>query len=217
MSDARVIAVHIGQIAPLGPDRVLSAFVKRPVVGAVQVQRMGLVGDEQADLSVHGGLDKAVYGYAVGHYAAWRQEYPRHDALLVGGAFGENLAIQGLDEADLCVGDIHAIGSALLQVCQPRQPCFKFALRFEDTALPRAMTRNGRSGWYYRVVREGSLMPGDAVTLHERPNPDFSFTRLIAIVNRSPPTKEELVRMRELPGLATGLQDQARRKLETRT
>jgi MOSC domain-containing protein YiiM len=202
MSDARVIAVHVGQIAPLGPDRVLSAFVKRPVVGAVQVQRMGLVGDEQADLSVHGGLDKAVYGYAVGHYAAWRQEYSRHDALLVAGAFGENLAIEGLDEADLCVGDIHAIGSALLH---------------EDTALPRAMTRNGRSGWYYRVVREGSLMPGDAVTLHERPNPDFSFTRLIAIVNRSPPTKEELVRMRELPGLATGLQDQARRKLETRT
>ncbi len=217
MSDGCIVAVHVGRIAPLGPDRVPSAFIKRSVAGSVEVKRLGLVGDEQADLRVHGGLDKAVYGYAVGHYAAWRQEYPNHDALLGPGAFGENLAIDGLNEADLCVGDVHAIGSALLQVCQPRQPCFKFALRFEDTALPRAMTRNGRSGWYYRVVREGSLMPGDAVTLHERPNPDFRFTRLVAIVNRSPPTTDELTRMRNLPGLATDLQDQARRQLEART
>jgi MOSC domain-containing protein YiiM len=211
MVDARIISVHVGRVAPLGPDRVPSAFIKRSVAGPVLVQRLGLVGDEQADLRVHGGLDKAVYGYAVGHYSAWRQEYPHHDALLGAGAFGENLAIDGLNEADLCVGDVHAIGSALLQVCQPRQPCFKFALRFEDNVLPRAMTRNGRSGWYYRVVTEGHLRAGDAVTLQERPNPDFPFTRLIAIVNRSPPTRDELARMRDLPGLATGLQDQARR------
>jgi MOSC domain-containing protein YiiM len=78
------------------------------------------------------------------------------------------------------------------------------------------MTRNGRSGWYYRVVQEGWLRPGDAVILHERPNPDFSFTRLIAIVNRSPATTEELVRMRDMPGLAEGLKDQARSRLDHR-
>jgi MOSC domain-containing protein YiiM len=217
MLNARVFAVHLGQIAPLGPDGVLSAFIKHSVVGPVQVSRLGLVGDQQADLSVHGGVDKAVYGYAVAHYAKWRQEYPRHHALLGAGAFGENLAIEGIDETDLCVGDVHAIGSALLQVCQPRQPCFKFALRFDDTAMPRAMTRNGRSGWYYRVLREGSLMPGDPLTLHDRPNPDFPFTRLVAIVNRSVASTDELARMREMPGLAGDLQQQARRKLEKRT
>lgn len=216
MAHSHVTAVHVGRIAPLGPDGVPSAFVKRPVTGPVQVQRLGLVGDEQADLSVHGGPEKAVYGYAVGNYSAWRQEYPHHDALLGPGAFGENLAIVGLQEADLCVGDVHAIGSALLQVCQPRQPCFKFALRFGDNALPRAMTRNGRSGWYYRVVQEGSLTAGDPVTLHERPNPDFPFARLVAIINRSPATTDELVRMRDLPGLATQWQEQARRRLEAK-
>jgi MOSC domain-containing protein YiiM len=213
---AHVAAILVGRIAPLGPERVPSAFVKVPVAGPVEVNRLGLVGDEQADLRVHGGPDKAVYGYAGGHYAAWCQEYPQHKSLLGPGGFGENLTINGLDESHLCVGDLHAIGSALLQVCQPRQPCFKFALRFEDVSLPRAMTRNGRSGWYYRVVQEGWLRPGDAVILHERPNPDFSFTRLIAIVNRSPATTEELVRMRDMPGLAEGLKDQARSRLDHR-
>jgi MOSC domain-containing protein YiiM len=212
--DSHVLAVHVGQIAPLGPDRVPSAFVKRAVSGPVEVTRLGLVGDEQADQRVHGGPDKAVYGYAVEHYAAWRQEYPQHDARLGAGAFGENLAIDGLSEADLCVGDVHAIGTALLQVCQPRQPCFKFALRFEDIELPRAMTRNGRSGWYYRVLQEGYVRSGDALTLHDRPNPDFSFARLLAIVNRARPTPEELARMCHLPGLATQLQEKAQRRLE---
>jgi MOSC domain-containing protein YiiM len=181
----------------------------------VEVTALGLVGDAQADLRVHGGPEKAVYGYATAHYAAWRAEYPQHTALLAPGGFGENLAIEGLAESDLCVGDIHAIGSALLQVCQPRQPCFKFALRFDDTALPRAMVRNGRCGWYYRVLQEGSVVAGDAITLHERLNPDFPFTRLVAIVGRSRPTREELTQMAGMRGLASQWQQAAQKMLGT--
>jgi len=213
MTDARLESIHIGQIAPLGPDGVPSAFIKHPVPTPVQVTSLGLAGDHQADLRVHGGPEKAVYGYALANYASWRAEYPQHSALLVPGGFGENLAIGGIRESELCVGDVHAIGSALLQVCQPRQPCFKFALRFDDTRLPKAMVRNGRSGWYYRVLRNGIISVGDAIALHDRPNPDFPFARLVEIVGRAKATRSELERMVAMPGLASAWQDSARRML----
>jgi MOSC domain-containing protein YiiM len=116
-------------------------------------------------------------------------------------------------ESDLCVGDVHAMGSALLQVCQPRQPCFKFALRFDDTALPRAMVRNGRSGWYYRVIQVGVISAGDRIVLHERPNADFPFTRLVELAGRARATPAELRRMAEMIGLASDWRDMARRRL----
>jgi MOSC domain-containing protein YiiM len=213
MNDARIRSIHIGTIAPLGEDGVPSAFVKHAVATAVEVTPLGLAGDSQADLSVHGGPEKAVYGYATANYAAWRAEYPQHTALLVPGGVGENLAIDGMMESDLCVGDVHAMGSALLQVCQPRQPCFKFALRFDDTALPRAMVRNGRSGWYYRVIRVGVIAAGDRIDLHERPNADFPFTRLVELAGRGRPTPTELRRMAEMIGLASDWRDMARRRL----
>jgi MOSC domain-containing protein YiiM len=214
MSRARIRSIHVGKIAPLGKDGVPSAFVKHPVSTAVEVTALGLAGDEQADLRVHGGLEKAVYGYSTANYAAWRAEYPQHTALLGPGGFGENLAIDGMTESDLCVGDVHAMGTALLQVCQPRQPCFKFALRFDDTALPKAMVQNGRSGWYYRVIRAGLIAPGDDIALHERPNPDFPFTRLVELAGRSRATPAELRRMVEMQGIASDWRNQARRRLE---
>jgi MOSC domain-containing protein YiiM len=210
MENPRIASVHVGKIAPLGPDGVHSAFVKRRTPGPVTVTTFGIVGDEQADLSVHGGADKAVYGYGVPNYAAWVQEHPRHAALLVPGGLGENLAIEGMTEADLCVGDIHGIGSAKLQVCQPRQPCFKFALRFADKHMPKAMIRNGRSGWYYRILEPGLLSPGDAVTLLERPNPHFPFARLVELISFGKATAGELQQMRDMPGLAVDWQLRAR-------
>jgi MOSC domain-containing protein YiiM len=214
MTGARIRSIHVGEIAPLGKDGVPSAFVKHPVATPVEVTILGLAGDNQADLRVHGGPEKAVYGYSTANYAAWRAEYPQHTALLVPGGFGENLAIDGMSESDLCVGDVHAIGSALLQVCQPRQPCFKFALRFEDTALPRAMVQNGRSGWYYRVIQAGTLSAGDDIALHERPNADFPFTRLVELAGRSRATPAELRRMVEMKGIASDWREMARRRLE---
>ena len=205
MFDAHVVSVHVGKIAPLGPQNVPSAIVKRAVAGAVAVTTLGLVGDEQADRRVHGGPDMAVYGYPTRHYAAWAAEYPQHAAQFEPGGVGENLAIHGIVEEDLCVGDVHAIGSALLQACQPRQPCFKFALRFADNKMPRAMVRNGRSGWYYRVLQTGEISAGDRVSLHARPNPDFPFPRLVEIVNHGEATPEELQRLAAMEGLARKL------------
>jgi MOSC domain-containing protein YiiM len=199
----RVASVHAGKTAPLGPEGVPSAFIKRPLGRPVQVTPLGLSGDEQADLSVHGGFEKAVYGYSFDNYADWRREYPQHAAALVPGGFGENLCIEGLREADVCVGDIHRIGSSRLQVCQPREPCFKLALRFADKFMPKAMIRSGRAGWYYRVVEEGEIAPQDAVDLEERPNPDFPFARLVALISQGHVTRAELKRLGNMQGLAS--------------
>lgn len=161
MNGARLLSIQVGRIAPLGPDAVPSAFTKTRIDGPVGVGWLGLEGDEQADLSVHGGADKAVYGYSAANLAAWQRDFPEHAATFVAGGVGENLTIDGLTEDDLCVGDVHRIGSATLQVVQPRQPCFKFALAFHDSRLPKAMVRNGRAGWYYRVVEPGTIRAGD--------------------------------------------------------
>jgi MOSC domain-containing protein YiiM len=213
MNSPRLVSIHVGTAVPLGPDAVQSAFVKHVVDGPVAVGALGLTGDQQADLSVHGGPEKAVYAYAAQHYAAWREEFPQHSELWGPGSVGENLAIAGMTEADIHVGDVHAIGTALLQVCQPRQPCFKFSLRFDNSRLPKAMVKSGRSGWYYRVLRPGLIAAGDSVLLGERPNPEFPFTRLVALVNRGAATRADLERMIVTPGLASQWRDWARETL----
>lgn len=213
MTAATLLSVQTGRIAPLGPEHVPSAIVKSARTDAVAVGLLGLEGDEQADLTVHGGPEKAVYGYAAAHYPAWAARFPQLASRFTGGAMGENLTIAGMDETAICVGDVHAVGSALLQVCQPRQPCFKFSLRHNNNRLPKAMVKNGWSGWYYRVLRTGALSPGDAVTLHERPNPDFAFTRLVEIVYHGKATREEIARMAKMSGLAGQWRDHARRML----
>ena len=203
MTMPRIASIHAGKVAPLGPEGVPSGFVKHEINRPVQVSALGIRGDEQADLSVHGGTEKAVYGYALAHYEAWRSEYPHHAATLVPGGFGENLCIAGMSEADLCVGDIHRIGSARLQVCQPRQPCFKLALRFEDKMMPKAMIRSGRAGWYYRVLAAGEIAPNDAVLIEERPNLDFPFARLVELGSLGTATRQELERLQDMEGLAS--------------
>ena len=152
-----VLSLQMGRIAPLGPKAVPSAFVKTTVSGSVTAQRLGLEGDEQADLSVHGGPDKAVYFYPSEHYPRWAADVPRHERLLLPGAFGENVTTIGLDEQTVSIGDVLAIGSAEMQVTQPRQPCFKLGLRFGDNTLGRIMMQSGRTGWYVRRLAAGRI------------------------------------------------------------
>lgn len=127
---------------------------------------------------------------------------------------GENLTVDGMIEDDLCIGDVHAIGGALLQVCQPRQPCFKLALALGEPRLAKHMVRTGQSGWYYRVLREGPIAAGDEIVLAERPNPDFAFPRLVTIVNRGGATLSELNDLAAMPGLASNIGRRVREALD---
>jgi MOSC domain-containing protein YiiM len=126
---------------------------------------------------------------------------------------GENLTVDGMVEDDLCVGDVHAIGGALLQVCQPRQPCFKLALALGESRLGKHMVRTGHSGWYYRVLHEGPITVGDELVLTERPNPGFVFPRLVTIVNRGGATLTELQDLAAMQGLASNIGRRVREAL----
>lgn len=210
----RLHSLQIGKIAPLGPDQVPSGYVKRPTANRVTVAASGLGGDAIADLSVHGGPEKAIYGYSLAHYNSWKEEHPEHADRLALGAFGENLTIDGLTEADICLGDVHRIGPVLLQVCQPRQPCFKFALFFGDKRMPKAMVRSGRAGWYYRVLEGGTIGAGDTIELAARPQPGFRFSRLVEIVNRGGATREELVALAGMDEVASQVRQAAQASLQ---
>jgi MOSC domain-containing protein YiiM len=215
MDSIRLLTAQTGRAAPLGSAGVPSGFVKTAVEGAVRVGLLGLDGDEQADLRVHGGPEKAVYGYSAAHYADWLAEFPEHADRFRPGGMGENLTIEGLDETGIFVGDVHAIGGARLQVCQPRQPCFKLGLRFSDNRLLKAMIRSGRSGWYYRVLQPGIIRAGDTVRLDERPNPDFAFDRLVAIIYRGAATIEELARLAEMLEVASQIRRMAQHRVSS--
>jgi MOSC domain-containing protein YiiM len=208
---ANLLSVQTGRIQPLGPEQEPSAIVKIPRGGSIAVGPLGLEGDEQADLISHGGLEKAVYGYAAAHFSDWTAQFPA--LTFTSGAMGENLTISGMTEKDICVGDVHAIGTALFQVCQPRQPCYKFSLLHDNNRLPKAMVKSGQSGWYYRVLQNGIVQAGDAVSLHDRPNPDFAFARLVEIVYHGKATHEENARLADMVGLASQWRDHARQSL----
>ncbi len=221
---ARVIAspatvagdVRVGRVAPLGPRGVPSGFVKQPVAGPVRLDTHGCAGDAQADLRVHGGRDKAVYAYPVAAYPLWRAAVPRHAARLLPGAMGENLTIAGWSDPDVAIGDRVRIGSALLQVTEPRQPCFKLGLAFADPSMPRRFAEVGVSGWYYRVLEPGSVVAGDAATCLDRPNPAWTVARFFALILSGRVDDEALSEIVALEGVADGWRLKALRLLARR-
>src|SRR4051812_20322192 len=167
----RVDAVNVGQSRELtvGTVAVTTAIWKSPVTGRRQVRRLGVEGDQQADLRVHGGPGKAVYVYASESTAWWAAELGIDE--LPQGMFGENLTTSGLDVDSALVGERWRVGSALLQVTQPRVPCYKLGIRFDDPAMPRRFAAAGRPGAYLRVLEEGELGAGDDVVVEGPPRP----------------------------------------------
>jgi MOSC domain-containing protein YiiM len=142
-------------------ELVTTGIFKSPIPGPVAVRRLNIDGDRQADLSVHGGIEKAVYAYPREHYAYWREQLPEADLRM--GAFGENLTTEGLLETDIARGDRLQIGGALFVVTRPRMPCYKLQIRFERLDIVKRFWRSGRSGFYLAVEREGEIAIGDAI------------------------------------------------------
>lgn len=178
----RITSVNVGMPAELvtRDGVVMSGIVKRPADGPVRVGRTNLDGDGQADLSVHGGVDMAVYAYPGEHYATWASELGRDD--LTPGFFGENLTLEGLTEDDVRIGDRFRVGTAVLEVSQPRLPCFKLAARSGEPAIAKPMLRSGRTGWYMRVVEEGVVAAGDAITRLERAEPSMTVHEIADLI-----------------------------------
>jgi len=156
VSTAQVLFVNVGGVraVDVGDRTIKTAIWKSPVEGRVPVRGVNVSGDDQADRSVHGGPDKAVYVYSADHFAAWTAEL----GMEVGPAtFGENLTVVGVTERDVCIGDRWSWGDALLEVCQPRWPCFKLTIRTGVRDIGHRLRASGRTGWYLRVIEPGTV------------------------------------------------------------
>jgi MOSC domain-containing protein YiiM len=200
----RIGSVNVGMPAPLrgtGGAEVASGIVKAPVAGRVRVGHTNLDGDGQADLTVHGGPDKAVYAYPAEHYPAWARDLGRDD--LRPGHFGENLTTEGLVEEDVLIGDRFRMGTALLEVSQPRIPCFKLGIRMGDPGFLKPFLRSGRLGFYLRVLEEGDLAAGDAIARAGRGDPEVSI-RSLARLFAEGGASEEFSRAAAAPALEDG-------------
>lgn len=210
-----VEALLIGQVQPFGPRGDPSGIQKRPVAAPIFLTRLGFSGDGQGDLRHHGGPDKAVHHYAFEHYETWLCELGPREALASPGAFGENLSTRGMTEADLCLGDVFALGGAVLEVSQGRQPCWKLNHRFATPDMAARVQRSGRTGWYYRVLQEGLVAPGDALTPLERPLPHWPLTRLWRLLYVDTADRQGLEEMAHLPRMPESWRRLAVRRLET--
>jgi MOSC domain-containing protein YiiM len=159
-----------------------SAIAKLPVEGPRSVGWLGIEGDAQADLTVHGGPDKAIHHYPRDHYAFWREMLVLNALLDQPGAFGENISTTGLTEDGACIGDRYRLGTALVEIAQGRQPCWKQAHRLDDQRVIATMVKARRCGWYYRVIEQGIVSAGDALSLIDRPHPEWNVARVIGLL-----------------------------------
>jgi MOSC domain-containing protein YiiM/ferredoxin-NADP reductase len=199
MPPMRVVSVNVGlpRTVQWKGKAVSTGIFKAPVSGRIHVRSLNFDGDRQADLSVHGGPDKAVYVYPAEHYVHWHRELP--DMTLPWGMFGENLTTEGLQEDALRIGDRFRIGSAEVVVTQPRMPCFKLGLRFGRDDIVKRFLASGRTGFYFKVVAEGEISAGDPVLLVERAENSVAVSEVTRLYARD---KDDLEGLRRVVGVA---------------
>jgi len=190
---------------------VRTSIFKAPVDGPVRVARLNLEGDQQSDLSVHGGIDKAVYAYPSEHYPFWRRELLGID--LPWGIFGENFTTEGLLEETVHIGDRFRVGSTELVVAQPRMPCFKLGIRFNRPDIVKRFLHSGRSGFYFSVVREGKVTAGDSIELLKGDEHGVTVADVVNLYRRDATNQDLLRRVSELPSLPKSWREYFRRRL----
>lgn len=212
----RVRSVNVGLPREVVVDRrrVLTSIFKAPVSGRVAVRPHNFEGDQQSDLSVHGGSAKAVYAYPHEHYAFWREQLPGVD--LQPGHFGENLTVEGLREGDVHVGDRIKVGTAELVVTQPRLPCFKLGIRFGRPEMVKRFHESGRSGFYLSVLVSGDVAAGDAIDVLERDPLAVSITELLHLYFDDDASPDRLRDVIAIPALPQTWRDELAERLADR-
>jgi MOSC domain-containing protein YiiM len=194
----KVLSVNVGGVREFEyngrPAR--SAIWKSPVVGRIAARGVNLAGDDQADRKAHGGPDKAVYAYAVEDTRWWEKEIGR---ALAYGEFGENLTTEGIDVNEALVGERWRIGTVVLEVSEPRIPCWRLGVRMNDKMFTRRFTEALRPGAYFRIVVEGDVGAGDEISVLERPDHDLTIRDVFRIYNRD---REEVERLLAVPQMS---------------
>jgi MOSC domain-containing protein YiiM len=190
---------------------VRTSIWKDPVSGRIRVSELNLEGDQQSDLSVHGGTDKAVYAYPSEHYSYWQNALS--DIELPWGAFGENFTTEGVLEDHIRIGDRLQIGSAEFIVTQPRMPCFKLGIRFNRMEMVKSFLKSKRTGFYFAVLREGEVGAGDSIYFKERQQGGLTIADIVNLYTVDTENQELLRRATELPALPDGWKDYFRKRL----
>jgi MOSC domain-containing protein YiiM len=193
-----LLSVHVGRprAVPTRREPVLTAIWKQPVEGRVAVRGVNIDGDDQADRSVHGGPDKALYAYAEEEVRAWERELGRD---LGAAAFGQNLTTRGISVSDAVIGEQWLVGSTVLEVAQPRQPCFKLGIRIGEPGFVKRFAHASRPGAYLRILREGDIGAGDRVHIASRPDHGITCRMVSDAILRDPNLLPVVVRAPELP------------------
>lgn len=199
----KIVSVNVGVPRDLvwKGMRVQTGIFKQPVDGPVAIGRLNLAGDQQADLTVHGGAEKAVYGYPAEHYECWRNELSQTSLTSTWGAFGENLTTEGLREDALYIGDRLRIGSAILMVTQPRMPCYKLALKFDRDDMIKRFLLSERSGFYFSVIEPGDVSAGSKVEVLSRDSHRVTVTDIVRLYLGRARDPELLQRATEISAL----------------
>lgn len=209
----KILSVNVG--LPREVDwrgkAVRTSIFKAPVKGNVRVTTLNLQGDEQSDLSVHGGADKAVYAYPSEHYAFWRKELPEID--FPWGAFGENLTTEGLLEDGVHIGDRFRARSAEFVVTQPRMPCYKLGIRFNRPDMVKRFLASGRTGFYLAVLREGEIAAGETVERIAEDENRVSVTDVVGLYASDAANQGLLRRASALPALPKSWREYFRERL----
>ena len=209
----KLLSVNIGSLREVmrNGKKIQSGIFKQPVEGPIKVQSLGLEGDYQANKKLHGGADKALCVYPAEHYNLWRDELMNPD--LSFGDFGENLTILGLKEDMVCIGDRFRIGSAEVAVTQPREPCVTLNTRFGLVDLAIRFQKSGRSGFYFSVVKEGSINRGDAIECVFKDENRVSVSEFNRVLNGCSGVEDIMHRASEVRVLPQKLKDRLLKQL----
>jgi len=193
--------------------KLLTSFYKQPVSGPIQVLKKGLLGNDQADKDNHGGEDKAVYAYSYHHYAYWQNILGGNE--LPYGSFGENLTISHLPEDEICIGDQFQVGEVVMTVTQPRVPCFKLGIRFNDDLMVKNFMQSARTGCYLKVLNEGVIQQGDRLKKILTGKGSISVQKLFTsfYLDKSPIAMDTLRNVLEVDDLSADWREQINRKL----
>lgn len=210
----KLVSVNVGlpRLLAWGGAPFKTGIFKNPVPGRVMLRATNLDGDRQADLSVHGGPNKAVYTYPSEHYPAWNAELP--DPARTWGAFGENFTTEGLLETAVSIGDRYRVGSAIVRVTTPRLPCFKLAAKFQREDMIGRFVRSGRCGFYFSVIEEGEVGAGDEFELLEREEPTLTVDEVNRLYTTKTPDRETLQRSLHVQALPESWRDHFRARLD---
>lgn len=207
------VLIFVGGVRPLPESGRPTGMYKTRVSSEIELGHEGFVGDQQADRRVHGGPEKAVHLYPARHYERLAQKFPAARPSLVRGALGENLSTEDLDEHDVRIGDVWKLGSAQLQVCQPRTPCWKIDDRFSSEGMAAYIAETRLTGWYWRVIQPGRVSPGDSLELLQPAPTAPTLHEALLLWQEHRPSLAELERLAQVPGIANRWREKITQRL----